>query len=48
MDYRRYYKTLGDTVDFYLKQSGYNQVSMLRLFDWMRIDEKGGKPAAAS
>nr|CAB3264997.1 DNA polymerase alpha catalytic subunit [Phallusia mammillata] len=39
-EYRRQYKTLCDVVDFYLKKSGYNEVSMASIFDWMKINEK--------
>uniref|UniRef100_H2Y7K6 DNA polymerase n=1 Tax=Ciona savignyi TaxID=51511 RepID=H2Y7K6_CIOSA len=31
-EYRGHYKTLSDVVDFYLNQSGYNEVSLPRLF----------------
>uniref|UniRef100_H2Y7K4 DNA polymerase n=1 Tax=Ciona savignyi TaxID=51511 RepID=H2Y7K4_CIOSA len=36
-EYRGHYKTLSDVVDFYLNQSGYNEVSLPRLFHWMKV-----------
>nr|XP_039249931.1 DNA polymerase alpha catalytic subunit-like [Styela clava] len=34
-DHRAAYRTLSETVDSYLKQSAYNQVSLPQLFSWM-------------
>ena len=36
-EYRKHYKTLCDSVDFFMKQSAYNDVSMPTLFGWMKV-----------
>nr|XP_002123526.4 DNA polymerase alpha catalytic subunit [Ciona intestinalis] len=36
-EYRKYYSALTDVVDFYLNESGYNEVSLPRLFHWMKL-----------
>ncbi|CAK8686705.1 DNA polymerase alpha catalytic subunit-like [Clavelina lepadiformis] len=37
-EHRTRYKSLSEIVDFYLNQSGYNEVSMNRLFGWMKLN----------